>query len=45
VHFEGDVKEQTLLDLLTVSPIKLNYGLVSPTTPEMTGPVWIPILT
>ena len=37
--------EQTRLDLLTVSPIKENYGLVSPTTPEITYPVWIPIFT
>lgn len=30
--------EQTLLAVLTVSPIKLNYGLCAPITPAITLP-------
>ena len=37
--------EHTLAVLLIVGPIRENYGLVSPTTPAITSPVWIPIFT
>ena len=40
----GSCSTDNLLAVFTVSPKRQYLGILLPTTPDTTGPVWIPIL-